>query len=132
MPISHLMFESFTNRLTEHGKTKENSNSGERPICRSDALRRLSSRKAQEKQKYQTLFYICKYIHSYLNLCTSMLSKFDSMICVSHFNYHAAWNSKLKPAVPIAHLRKWHCVEVRTSPKPFASAPKNPSCSEVC
>lgn len=72
-----LMFESFTNRLTEHGKTKENSNSGERPICRSGALRRLSSRKAQEKQKYQTTFYIYEYIHIYLNLCTSVLSKLN-------------------------------------------------------
>lgn len=71
-----LMFESFTNRLTEHGKNK-NSNSGEWPVCRSGVLRRLSSRKALEKQKYQTTFYICKYIHIYLNRCTSVLSKLN-------------------------------------------------------
>lgn len=35
------VLESFTKRLNEHGKSKENSNTGEQPICRSDALKGL-------------------------------------------------------------------------------------------
>lgn len=69
---SYANFDSFTNRLIEHGKTKEKSNVGEWPICRSGALRRLSSRKAQEKWKYQTTFYILTYIS--ISICVFLYS----------------------------------------------------------
>lgn len=45
---------------------------------------------------------------------------------------HMSWNSKLKPGVPTARLRKRLLVEVRISPRPFAFTPQNPSCSEFC